>query len=145
MIPGDLELFPMRPRRCAFSLAECLIACALFAGMALSLFAVWATHARATAQSRDQLVAGSWADQVMEEQLSKGYTCKTETTPNPPFRVRHIVEGHSIYRDYYYRTYVNDNPTPTNPGLKDVSVEVWWENGGVWRKVRLVTRLGWQG
>jgi hypothetical protein len=133
------------PKPRGLSIAEVLLATTLLAGMAVSLFGVWALHARATAQSREQLTAGCWADQVMEEALSQGYTVTNQTVPNPPFRMAHIVEGERIYSDYYYRTYVDENPTPTNPGLKDVTVEVWWQHGDQWRSIKLVTRLGWQG
>ena len=102
-------------------------------------------HAKATAHSREMLVASCWADQVMEEKLSQGYTCKSDTGANPPFVVKHIVDGTPHYSEYYYRTYVTDNPTPTNPGLKTVSVEVAWQHQGVWKTLHLVTRLGWQG
>ncbi|MFN8609005.1 MAG: hypothetical protein U0931_15835 [Vulcanimicrobiota bacterium] len=131
--------------RRGFSIAECLIAAVLLCGMAVALFAVWATHAKATAQSREAMVATFWGEQVMEEKLSQGYTVKTDTVDNAPFVAKHIVEGQDIDTLFYYKTYVTDNPTPTNPGLKTVTVEVAWEHSGVWKHVRLITRLGWQG
>lgn len=131
--------------RRGFSIAECLIAAVLLCGMAVALFGCWAMHAKATAQSREAMVATFWGEQVMEEKLSQGYTCKTDAAANPPFLAKHIVENQEIYTEFYYRTYVTDNPTPTNPGLKTVTVQVDWEHSGQWKTVRLITRLGWQG
>ena len=131
--------------RRGFSIAECLIAAVLLCGMAVCLFGVWAMHARATAQSREVLVATYWAEQVMEEKLSQGYTVKEDTASNPPFLAQHIADGQEINTEYYYRTYVQDNPTTNNPGLKTVTVEVAWEHGKTWKSIHIVTRLGWQG
>lgn len=131
--------------RRGFSIAECLIAAVLLCGIAVSLFGVWAMHARATAQSRETLVATFWAEQVMEEKLSQGYTVQADTTTNLPFMAKHVADDQVFDTAFYYQTYVTDNPTPDNPGLKTVTVEVAWEHGGKWKSVRLVTRLGWQG
>lgn len=113
--------------------------------MAVCLFGMWAMHARATAQSRETLVATFWAEQVMEEKLSQGYTVQQDTAANPPFLAKHIADDQEISTAFYYRTYVLDNTTPSNPGLKTVTVEVAWENQGKWKSLRLSTRLGWQG
>lgn len=129
-----------------FSIAEVLIACTMLCGISVCLLAVWALHARATTQSRDIMVASAWAEQVMEEQLSKGYTCVDDpASSHPPFRVKHIVEDQEIESEYLWGVYVVDYAEPTNPGLKLVTVEVAWENGGVWRQIRAATRLSWQG
>ncbi|MBS2036536.1 hypothetical protein JST97_16205 [bacterium] len=131
--------------RRGFSIAECLIAAVLLCGMAVALFGVWAMHAKASAQSREAMVATFWGEQVMEEKLSQGYTVKSDLYANPPFVAKHIVDGQDVQTLFYYRTYVADNPTPTNPGLKTITVEVAWEHAGSWKSVRLLTRLGWQG
>ena len=131
--------------RRGFSIAECLIAAVLLCGISVCLFGVWAMHARASAQSRETLVATFWAEQVMEEKLSQGYTVQEDTAANPPFIAKHIADDQVLDTAFYYRTYVTDNPIPTNPGLKTVTVEVAWEHGSKWKSIRLVTRLGWQG
>lgn len=129
-----------------FSLAEALIACALLCGISVCLLGVWGVHARATAQSRDLLVASAWAEQQMEEKLSRGYTVKTELhTEHENFKVKHVVEDLEIINEYRYATYVTDYAEPTNPGLKHVTVEVAWEHGGKWKSIKVTTRLSWQG
>ncbi len=103
-------------------------------------------HARASTGGRETLVATYWAEQIMEEKLSQGYTVKEDTGANPPFMAKQIVNDNLVETAFYYRTYVTDPvSTEPNPGLKVVSVEVAWENGGKWKSIRLVTRLGWQG
>lgn len=127
-----------------FSIAEALIACVLISGIAVSLFGVWAMHAKATAHGRDMMVASAWAEQVMEGELAKGYTAENDTGVQT-FRVTHIVADVPIDREYLYRVYVTDGATATAPGLKSVRVEVAWEEGGQWHSWYVTTRLSWQG
>ena len=101
-------------------------------------------HAKATAHSRDMMVASAWAEQVMEGELAKGYTVE-ESTALQRFHVTHIVADVPIDREYLYRVYVTDGATPSAPGLKTVRVEVSWEEGGQWRTWHVVTQLSWQG
>lgn len=130
--------------RRGFSIIEALIACTLISGIAVCLFGVWAMHAKATAHSRDMMVASAWAEQVMEGELAKGYTAENDTLVHT-FSVTHIVADVPINREYLYRVYVQDGATPTAPGLKTVRVEVAWEEGGQWRTWHIVTQLSWQG
>lgn len=137
-----------------FSLAEALLASVMLCTIALGLGAVWARHSRATTQSRDLLVASSWAQTVMEEQLSKGYTCTSKPwTPssNQQLQIKHFTSSSDgsgqveIVTEYRYGVYVTDHADATNPGLKNVEVQVSWENDGIWRTQLLRTRLSWQG
>ncbi len=126
------------------SIVEALIACVLISGISIALFGVWAMHAKATAHTRDMLVAESWARQLMEEQLSKGYET-VGSEPAAPFVIKHIEADVVHYREYYYATYITDTATPINPGLKRVVVQVQWEEQNIWKHFRLVTDLSWQG
>jgi len=127
----------------AFSIAEALIACTLMSGIAVSLFGVWMMHAKASDHSRDMMVASAWAEQLMEGELSKGYT-STEEIYVQTFTVKHIVADQKIDKEYRYKVYVTD-PNVGAPGLKKVRVEVCWEHQGQWRTWFLVTQLSWQG
>lgn len=127
-----------------FSIAESLIACTLLCGMAVCLFGVWAMHAKASGHSQDMLVASAWAEQVMEGELAKGYTCRDDGLPPAKFSVTHIVADQPIQREYLWKVYVVD-PTVAEPGLKQVRVEVAWEHGGQWRTWHVVTQMSWQG
>lgn len=130
--------------RRGFTLAEALIGCTLVSGIAVSLFGVWASHARVSAHSRDMMVASAFAEQVMEGELSKGYTSEQEPTASV-FTVTHLVDDQPIVREYRHRIYVVDNADLSLPGVKTVRVEVAWEHGGQWRSFFLVTQLSWQG
>lgn len=101
-------------------------------------------HARATNHSRDMMVASAWAEQIMEGQLSKGYTV-TEDPYLQDFSVTHIVADVPMEKKYVYRTYVIDNSNPLVPGVKQVRVDVAWEHQGEWRTFSVVTTLSWQG
>jgi len=127
-----------------FSIAEALIACTLVSGIAVCLFGVWAMHAKATNHSRDMLVASAWAEQLMEGELSKGYTAVSDPAVQS-FHVTHIVADQAVDKEYVYRVYVTDSNNPTAPGLKTVRVEVCWEHQGQWRTWHVVTQLSWQG
>jgi len=130
--------------RRGFTLIEALIGCTLVSGIAVSLFGVWAMHAKASAHSRDMMVASAFAEQVMEGELSKGYTSEQEPTFGV-FTVTHVVDDQPIATDYRHRIYVMDSSDPTLPGVKTVRVEVAWEHGGQWRSYFLTTQLSWQG
>ncbi|MBX3169483.1 MAG: type II secretion system protein [Candidatus Eremiobacteraeota bacterium] len=130
--------------RRGFSLAESLIACTLVSGIAVALFGVWAQHARAAAHSRDMMVASAFAEQVMEGELSKGYTSEEEPTVGV-FTVTHLVDDQPIVTEYRHRIYVQESTDPALPGFKTVRVEVAWEHSGSWHSFSLRTQLSWQG
>ena len=131
------------------SVAESLIACVLISGIAVALFGVWAMHAKAVGSTRDLLVAEALCRQWMETAVSRGYTITDEsphtTPPTAPFIATHYEADREITREYFFGTYYQDGATATNPGVREVKVEVDWEHGGKWRHVELHTRLSWQG
>jgi Tfp pilus assembly protein PilV len=133
-----------RRRKSGFNIAEVLIACVLICTIAVSLFGVWAWHARATAQSRDFIIASSFAQQWMEGAMSAGYTASNISST--PILVNETVAGTQITHLYNYA--VNTSLQYTNDGnsaLRLVTVYVWWDDQVGTHTLNVTSRLSWEG
>lgn len=137
-----------RPRlghgRRALSMIELMISMTIFSWVIMALFSVWVAHARALTKSQDNMVAAALCEQVMEAQLSLGWTADNVT--ETPFTVTHIVEGTPSKREYFYKVDVEIADIISAKSMKHVKVTVRYVDSlEIERTVIMNTYLSWQG
>lgn len=123
---------------------EAMIALTIFSWVVMSLFSVWATHARLLSKSQDHMVAAALCEHVMEAQLSAGWTA--EDKAEDTLTVTHMAEGAQSTRVYKYDVKTSVVTANGAVNLKHVTVTVKFKDEhDTERKIIMNTLLSWQG
>lgn len=126
-----------RGRR-GLSLLETVIAAMLFATISVALISLWFSHYRLLALSQSRLVATYVCKQLMENQLATGYSTIVAIPrgSQPPIEVQSKVNDATRTVVYEWCVKVVDTPF-----TKDVTVQVFWKEGGMEHETHLETLL----
>lgn len=131
-------MFMRASRVRGISLLETIIAALIFATISIGLVAMWYNHYRLLAQTQHRLVATYVAKQLMEEQVNQPYTniVNVARGSQAPIEMKSYVNGALRESTYEYEVIVVDTPE-----TKDITVTVWWQEGGMEHEVHLETML----
>ena len=115
----------------AFSLLECILACFLFATVALGLTFLWPTLNQGTVRSRHRLVAVHIAQLMLERYATQARASAALAPSTGVYKVSSTSNSVTIDTEYHY----DITTTSMGLGLTDVVVKVRWDQQGVSQEV----------
>ncbi len=114
-------------------LLEVILGLGLFATTLLLAFMVFPNAGGAVSEGRAYSQATNLARRIMERTLDKGYP--PSSVGDTLYTVSFQHNGAQAVQEFLYRVDVSDVNPPDE--LKNIVVKVWWNRGGVTRKVEL--------
>ncbi len=127
----------------AFSILEVIVALALFGLITLGLAETFAQYSRMADQSQNQMVATSYAQSLMEEQIGLGFGAQSR--PAEVVQMRRGVDQNVSTLELKTTIQVNDLSNSSTPTFKEIQVLVEWQERGKPRQVKLESYVSWQG
>lgn len=128
-------------RRRALSLLEVTIATFVLATVTVVAMETFVLLSRWTARSQNQLVAGAYAQSLMEEQLAIGFLCRSQ--PKRKVVLRRGVDDRTSELEMEVSVMVSELGGSYSPTYKKVQVRVEWVDFGVARKAELQSFVSW--